>query len=137
MGTGKWKRHIRVTGSYGSILRFHGIEIASIDSNDWVLDMDALLDELYTLERAIALHNARVEAKAYTDEPFTNEDWYPPKQLQRNMIIFVINELPFYFFPEFPLDSRPDDVKWHKLDTSRCTEITVDPVNANTSVRVY
>lgn len=137
MGSSKWKRYIRVTGANGSVLRFHGIEIATIDSDDWTLDMEELLDELYNIEKDILLYEQRMKEKIVTGEPLVIEDWFPPVQLSRNNLIIIINELPIYLLPEFPAESKPADVKWHKLDTSRCTEITVDPLSANTVVKVY
>ena len=135
METDKWKRYIRVTGASatGSVLCFYGGAIATIDSDDWILDMEAVLDELYELERSMAESMAK-----YLANPDPNGDgWKPPiVQLTRNIVIMIINALPAYTFPDFPF-SKPGDIKWRRLDTSRCTDISVEPKNANTRITVY
>lgn len=132
MGSDKWKRYIRVRNAKNSVLCFHGAEIVAIDSDDWVLDMEDLLQEVYTAEKDFILFKARVDELIVSGQYLSYDElWSIPKVLPRNILIILINELPSSIDDNFPISSKPNDVKWRKLNTDRCTEITTNPPGGN------
>lgn len=109
-----WARYIRVTGAAGGVLVFHGIEMADITSDDWILDMEAVLQTIY--EKELSIWQGRAT---------------PDITSQSEIFIMIAQYLDSSQNVAFP-ETWPDERKWHRLHTARIHGIGIQSTSSQT-----